>query len=246
MIVPALKCVLPNAVKHPWQAAERWYWRSKRLPHQNLKEIQMFKDLLQRSGGEELRVFEWGAGTSTIFYAKFLRDQGRAFQWFAMDNSKYWSDQCRSDIDQIGLSDRVTINCCSFPAYWEYPGSSPGDPVVPYSAKNSAEVAEYVGKPEALGGRFDVIFIDGRYRRRCLLAAKQALSPNGVVILHDAEREHYWAGTEGFSNANLMLTGKAPGTATKTAVVFCTNETNVLIQQLKEKHPSVWKTLHQS
>ncbi len=246
MVFTVLKHVLPNAVKHPRQAAERWYWRSKRLPHQNLKEIEMFKDLLQRSGGEELRVFEWGAGTSTIFYAKFLWDQCRPFQWFAMDNSKYWSDQCRTDITEIGLSDQVTIDCCSFPAYWEYPGSSPGAPLVPDSAKNSAEVAEYVGKPAKLGGRFDVIFIDGRYRRRCLLAAREALSPNGVVILHDAEREHYWAGTAGFSNADLMLTGKAPGTATNSAVVFCTNESNVLIQQLKEKHSSVWTTLPQS
>lgn len=246
MVYSVIKSALPNVVKHPWQAAERWYWRSKRLPHQNLKEIQIFKDLLKCSGGEKLRVFEWGAGTSTIFYAKFLRDQGRPFQWFAMDNSQYWSDQCRDEIAQIGLSDQVIVNCSSFPAYWEYPGSSPGDPVVPDSAKDSPEVAEYIGKPSTVGGKFDVIFVDGRYRRRCLMAAQEVLNPNGVVILHDAEREHYWAGTEGFSHAELMLTGKAPGTATKTAVVFCTNEPNPLIQRLKESNLSHWQTLQHS
>lgn len=244
MVFSTIKRALPCVAKHPWQATERWYWRYRRFPHQNAKEIRIFKDLLCRSGGDQLRVFEWGAGSSTIYYAKFLRAKGRKFQWFAMDNSEYWSGQCRSELARLGLSEQVTVDCSNFPAYWEHPGSSPGNPVVPETVNASREVAEYVEKPKALGGGFDVIFIDGRYRRRCLIEAKEALGPNGIVILHDAERTYYLAGTKCFTNAELMLTGKAPGTATKSAVVFCTNESNDLIRGLSEEYFSHWQTLN--
>lgn len=43
-------------------------------------------------------------------------------------------------------------------------------------------------------GRFnnyDLIFVDGIEREKCLVRAKEVLEFNGVVILHDAEREKY-------------------------------------------------------
>ena len=243
MSYSAIKRALPNVVKHPWQTAEKWYWRIKQLPHQNLKEIKMFKELLLCTGGRELRVFEWGAGTSTIYYTKFLREDGRSFKWFAMDNSKYWSERCRIDLMRLGLSDNVNVDCSPFPAYWERPGSSPGNPLIADELNDSAEVAVYVCKPNTLGGGFDVIFIDGRYRRRCLQSAQEALNPNGIVILHDAEREHYLSGTEVYPNVDLMLTGKTPGAATQSAVAFCANNNNPLIQRLKENNSDHWRTL---
>jgi hypothetical protein len=39
--------------------------------------------------------------------------------------------------------------------------------------------------------KYDLIFVDGREREKCLYVAKARLNEGGVVILHDAERPNY-------------------------------------------------------
>lgn len=41
------------------------------------------------------------------------------------------------------------------------------------------------------GGKYDLIYIDGRNRAQCLLNATKMLKKGGVVLLHDAQRERY-------------------------------------------------------
>lgn len=47
--------------------------------------------------------------------------------------------------------------------------------------------------PETQGRleKYDLIFVDGREREKCLYVAKHRLNKGGVVILHDAERPNY-------------------------------------------------------
>lgn len=47
--------------------------------------------------------------------------------------------------------------------------------------------------PETPGriDKYDLIFIDGKEREKCLYVAKARLNDGGVVILHDAERPNY-------------------------------------------------------
>jgi len=42
--------------------------------------------------------------------------------------------------------------------------------------------------------QYDLIFIDGRERVRCMQTARKIVSATGVVILHDSERERYASG----------------------------------------------------
>ena len=46
---------------------------------------------------------------------------------------------------------------------------------------------------------YDFIFVDGRARCDCLTVAYLLVKPDGVVMLHDAERQNYAAGIELFS-----------------------------------------------
>lgn len=39
--------------------------------------------------------------------------------------------------------------------------------------------------------KYDLIFVDGREREKCLYVAKHRLNESGFVILHDAERPNY-------------------------------------------------------
>lgn len=50
--------------------------------------------------------------------------------------------------------------------------------------------------PESIGRieKYDLIFVDGREREKCLYVAKSRLNEGGVVILHDAERPNYQEG----------------------------------------------------
>jgi glycosyltransferase involved in cell wall biosynthesis len=57
-------------------------------------------------------------------------------------------------------------------------------------------------------GKYDVIYVDGRNRVKCLQHAKTLLKPDGVVILHDAERTRYHEGLVGYSG-RFINCGKA-------------------------------------
>ncbi|MGA8259886.1 MAG: glycosyltransferase [Arenicellales bacterium] len=48
-------------------------------------------------------------------------------------------------------------------------------------------------------GTYDLIYVDGRNRVKCLQSAKKLLKPGGIVLLHDAERRRYHAGFEGYT-----------------------------------------------
>lgn len=47
-------------------------------------------------------------------------------------------------------------------------------------------------------GKFDLIYVDGRNRVKCLQHAKTILKPGGVVLLHDAQRTRYTEGFRGY------------------------------------------------
>ena len=49
----------------------------------------------------------------------------------------------------------------------------------------------YVDWPVAAGRKHDMVLVDGRKRRRCLLAASQLLQEQGVTVIHDAQRPYY-------------------------------------------------------
>lgn len=51
-------------------------------------------------------------------------------------------------------------------------------------------------------GKYDVIFVDGRNRVKCLKHAHKILKKGGVVLLHDAQRERY---KEGFDDYEYMI-----------------------------------------
>jgi tRNA A58 N-methylase Trm61 len=83
---------------------------------------------------------------------------------------------------------------------------------------------EYAKKASLLGEKFDVIIVDGRDRVNCCKHSVAALSPTGVLILDDSEREIYqqarvFLTQKGFKE--LPFTGISPGLFyNKTTSVF--------------------------
>lgn len=70
--------------------------------------------------------------------------------------------------------------------YEKYKADSPKNVSVYFEP--SPEIYPYIsGRFE----KYDLIFVDGRDREHCLLEAKKKLAPDGIVVLHDAERAQY-------------------------------------------------------
>ncbi len=162
------------------------------LPAMTGREIKAYKAiLLSFKGKEQVNIFEYGSGFSTIYFARFLKDQGMDFHFHSVDNNVFWHNRVRKMVEENGLSKRVHLYLCPFVPFWEKSGWSwKKKPACGQFAPHLQEEKDYIHLPLTLKKKFDLIVVDGRFRRRCLEVIPAALSEGGVVFLHDAEREH--------------------------------------------------------
>ncbi|MGV8877529.1 MAG: FkbM family methyltransferase [Sphingobacteriaceae bacterium] len=73
---------------------------------------------------------------------------------------------------------------------------------------------DYCRMPIKLEEKFDIIIVDGRDRVNCCKQGIEALSPKGVMVLDDSERDEYKQGVDfllskGFKH--LLFSGISPG-----------------------------------
>ena len=227
--------MLPSVVKHPLLAYEWWRWKARGLPAQSSRDILLFKAVLSGVGKGDIRVFEWGSGASTIYYPKYLNSIGRDFDWHAIDNSRAWYLKSQERIAEARLDGFVHVYYSEFPAFWEFSGYTLADPIPPDSEIDYQAVAKYVEFPKELDQRFDLVIIDGRYRRRCLITAKHVLADDGVLILHDAQRTHYHSSLSEFGQVEWLDTGLMPGTKQLIKVALCSVKYNPSLSRLVEE-----------
>jgi hypothetical protein len=141
-----------------------------RRPWWNYKAVRFVESHLP----EHARVFEYGGGASTLW----LLDQG-ATVTTVEDNSE-WLDRLRRRIPDgdlrfipAGPADHADANG-SFDAYAE----------------------AILGEPD---DSFDLVIVDGRARRDCVLAAAPKVKPGGMLLLDDSQ----WSDTEPPARSNL-------------------------------------------
>jgi len=186
------------------------------LPAQTSIDRKVFKKVFQQYAGKNLRVFEWGTGISTIYYSRYLVSIGTDFEWHSIDNSREWKEKVAQLVERYGLSKRVHLHLSEFPAFWELPGWSWEEREIPREVC-SPEATEYVEYPRqvAVSKGFDVVIVDGRFRRRCLLVASEVLSPGGLVLLHDAQKDHYQPSLGNYKFGRFFNSGNLPGSKIK-------------------------------
>lgn len=160
-------------------------------PLMNKREIAYFKKFLLHYGkdGRKVRVLEWGSGGSTIYYTLFLRQNKIPYLWRSIEYNKGWYEKVR-DMVKDDPSTKIEL----------------------FDVENNAlrqrtlPMNEYVDFPKTLNEKFDIIFVDGRKRRRCVLLARELISPDGVVLLHDAQRRHYQCAFTVYPNETFLST----------------------------------------
>jgi predicted O-methyltransferase YrrM len=127
------------------------------------------------------RVWEWGPGLSTELILAALPGDGRLW---SVEHDEVWAEKARRRFAD---------------ARWDL------------QVQNvTRRVSQYAPCILAAVEPFDLIFVDGRRRVECVMAAMQRLAPAGVILLHDASRKAYtdlilpWVETLEFSHDTLV------------------------------------------
>jgi len=182
------------------------------LPEQTSGDRKIFKQVFGRYTGKSLRVFEWGTGYSTVYYGRHLLSMGVDFEWHTIDNSSLWRDNMACLVERYRLTDRVHLHLSEFSAFWELPDWSWQEIRIPEGVC-SPSATEYVEYPRRLAGEkgFDVIIVDGRFRKRSLEVAAEVLAPDGLVLLHDAQKSHYHSSLSRYQFGHFFESGRIFG-----------------------------------
>jgi predicted O-methyltransferase YrrM len=142
-------------------------------PRMDYKVISIISEILRRK--KPRRCLEWGAGYSTVFFPKYLR--GNAL-WIAVEHNMEWYHKTKQNIKRLNTN-----------IYYLPPNNFPWTDM--YEDGAYSDLKDYVEFPKTLNSKFDFILIDGQARKYCLLCALDILDKNGVVVLHNANREYY-------------------------------------------------------
>lgn len=134
------------------------------------------------------RVLEWGSGGSTralLTRSPFIEE------YVSVEHLPQWHAKVKATV----IDPRLSLNLVE-PDLPLGPGKHSAAEIEEWD--NRAEVdrtlmASYIGFPRSLGGRFDLVLVDGRARCFCVAEGFDLLESGGVLVLHDAQREEYHA-----------------------------------------------------
>jgi hypothetical protein len=121
------------------------------------------------------RVFEWGAGASTVWLGT------RAASVHSVEHDTAWAE----DLTGLLPSNATVVAVPPEPAT---------SATTVRSAKKGFEGLDFGRYVEAINettGEFDLIVVDGRAREACLFAALPRLAEDGLIVFDNVDRERY-------------------------------------------------------
>jgi len=120
-----------------------------------------------------ISVLEWGSGGSTEHFTKFMRDHKIKYEWISIEYNGEWAKKVQS----LKIPNTKVV-------LFDVGNSSLKQP-------RNVDMEDYINYPFTLNKKFDLVLVDGRRRRRCLINASKFVKDDGVVLLHDAQRKYY-------------------------------------------------------
>jgi len=179
------------------------------LPAMTCRERGIYKKILHMLAKDgPLNIFEYGSGFSTLYFATYLRRKKIPYGFDSVDNNPEWHGRVKEKVYEKKLDQSITLHLRSFKPFWDKEGWD-WDAKVECGkfAPQEREEHEYIELPLTLNKKFDLIVIDARFRRRCLEVALKCIKPSGVVLLHDAQREHYHEPTARYQHSYFVDSG---------------------------------------
>jgi predicted O-methyltransferase YrrM len=135
-----------------------------------------------------MRVYEFGVGGSTIFFA------GRCGEVFSCEHDSDWAGKVREALTGLKVSN-VHIEVREAVPDLESLAKDPTDPEAYVSHSPAYRGFDFRTYVESIDqypdGHFDVILIDGRARPSCAKHAMPKLAKGGYIVLDNAERAAY-------------------------------------------------------
>lgn len=149
-------------------------------------------DFLMSSANKQMRVFEYGAGSSTLFWAK------RVHEVVSVEHDAQWAQKIREELSHRHYNN---VSLLFIPPVLRQGNEQP-DIADPYGyATEDATYApfsfqEYVQKiQEYPDAYFDFIVVDGRARPSCIAASIRKVKPGGFLVVDNSERKYYFERT---------------------------------------------------
>lgn len=152
--------------------------------------------------GRVPRILEWGCGLSTLYYTRALAERGE-FLWVTLEYDRAFFEQrvapyltLWSNVQMVKVSSAADVSAAVADGVltrgvvalvFDAGSLSPAQNAL----DRHADLDAYVDAPALLGTPFDVVMVDGRKRRRCLIEASRLVASDGAVLLHDAHRAYY-------------------------------------------------------
>lgn len=152
--------------------AHKFFHKSILIPWMTYREAAIIEEVLRKL--KPKKCLEWGAGYSTLVLSSFIR---RSASWIAIEHDTAWAEKIKS------INRRSKVAVYSVPPN-HFPWTDE------HGDGNFSDLKDYIEFP-ARFAPFDFILLDGRARRECLAKAHAIISKEGLVILHDAQREYY-------------------------------------------------------
>lgn len=177
-------------VREPQQAAYvgRWYRSIYRHPMTDRMASVTFGALtwLERHLTRDMRVFEYGAGGSTLFLA------ARAGSVISIEHNPEWHRR----VTQALRADERDHCECRLVEHAQTAAPDVGSaPVSYYSQRFPTSTGDFELYVKTIDGYpddwFDLVLVDGRARMACVWHARQKIKPGGYLMLDDAERPEY-------------------------------------------------------
>jgi hypothetical protein len=152
-------------------------------PFYTPKAIKRIESLINKDS----RVFEWGSGVSTIWWAEHVNEL------ISVEHDKEWYDKGIKSFEERKIDNAILVfsppiedmNNFSWKNEWRYYEVLKKPPGKPQFKDYMSAIDKY---PDS---HFDCIAIDGRERVGCLLHAVPKLSKKGFIVLDDSYRYKY-------------------------------------------------------
>ena len=145
---------------------------------------------LERLLTRQSRVFEYGSGGSTIYFAQ------RAAEVVSIEHEPSWYQRVGAELERQQLTN-VRYQLIEPVADAGFDASRIADPSAyvsddpDYTGKTFRSYAQAIDNfPDRY---FDLVVVDGRARPSCISHALEKVRPNGVLLLDQSERPYYLA-----------------------------------------------------
>lgn len=160
-------------------------------------------DHLKKFVNKNKIVLEYGSGASSVWFSK------RCKKLISIEHDELFYSKLKKIKKKNNLK-------------FKYFLTKPQNKIDKYNSKRIKNYSfkNYIFKPNALGIKFDIIFIDGRSRIECLKNSLNLLKKRGVIVFDNSDRREYKNYLNSLKLKKKVFKGLCPGLPFKSETTF--------------------------